>query len=234
MYWDGSVYAFVCVQYSSYYVVMLSWNVFCEILWYVTKTASKFVCNRIRVENFLLQKLVTKIWNSCTTKLFLQWYNFRQCLKLRSAKYSGIEYYRKATYINEEFRENSHRNFIQYNSERTGRILAMYLVYTDRRTKCVASYIHSHPMSPPPTLHVILPLSTPKGRLRAHGTVLVRREGTITSVDVLWYGYLMSRSAGDPACGIQRDGSYFDSSKQGRSSLHFRCSTFFTFITRLM
>ena len=75
-------------------------------------------------------------------------YNFGQCLNLWSAKYSESEFYRKATYINEEFRENSHRIFIQYQSERTGRILAMYLVCTDHRTKCTVSYIHSPPHAP--------------------------------------------------------------------------------------
>jgi len=44
-------------------------------------------------------------------------------------------------------------------------------------TKCAAHYVPSHQMSHPPTLNVIFPLSTPRGRLRAHGTVLVRKEG---------------------------------------------------------
>ena len=116
---------------------------------------------------------------------------------------------------------------------RAGRILAMYLMYIDHRTKCAASYIHSHPMSQPPILNIIFPLSIPKGRLRAHGTVLVRREGTITSVDDLWSGYLLSSSAGDLACGIQRDGSYFDSPNTGRRKLFCRYFNFFTLITKL-
>jgi len=85
---------------------------------------------------------------------------------------------------------------------------------------------------------LLLPTSTPtpwpKGRLRAHGTVLVCSEGTITSVEDLWSGYLLSRSAGDLACGIQRDGSYFESPNTGKSDLHFRRSTFFSLITSLL
>ena len=157
-------------------------------------------------------------------EIFLHGYNFRQCLQLCNTKYSEIECYRKATHIN-ELRENSRRNFIQYKSERNGRILAMCLVCTDHRTNFAPSYIHFDHMSHPPILNVICPLSTPKGRLRAHGNVLVRKEGTITSVDDLWSGYLLSRSAGDLARGIQRDGSYFDSPSTGRRKLLFNVLT---------
>lgn len=80
-----------------------------------------------------------------------------------------------------------------------------------------------HLMPQPPILHVIFPLSTPRRRLRAHGTVLASREGTITSVDDLWSGYLSSRGAGDLACGIQRYGSYFEPPNSGTRNLYFRC-----------
>ena len=91
-----------------------------------------------------------------------------------------------------------------------------------------------HPMSQPPILHVIFPLSTPRRRLRAHGTVLVSREGTITSVEDLWSGYLLSRGAGNLTCGIQSDRSYFDSPNTGTRNLHFRYCTFFTLITKFI
>jgi hypothetical protein len=99
-------------------------------------------------------------------------------------------------------------------------ILAMHLVFTDCRTKCTASYIN--PLSPLPQLSirkVIFSLSTPRGRLLAHGTVFVYKERTITTVDDLWSGYLLSHSGGDQACVIQLDGPCFESPNTGRRNV---------------
>jgi hypothetical protein len=99
-------------------------------------------------------------------------------------------------------------------------ILTMHLVFTDCRTKCTASYMNPlSPLSQHSIRKVIFSLSTPRGRLLAHGTVFVYKEQTITTVDDLWAGYSMSRSGGDQARVIQLDGPYFDSPNTGRRNL---------------
>ena len=109
------------------------------------------------------------------------------------------------------------------------------LLFTDHRTKFTAFYINPFLlMSLLPLLNVIFPLSTPKGRLLAHDTVLVGRKGGITSADDLCSGHLLPHSRGDQACGIRREGPYLDSPDTGTRNIFLKNFPFITLITLLM